>query len=160
MSSKVLKVKVHKVGENQKFVKVLAVGSDPESLRPHCVSLSHHLWSDDLSSIHRDTEDEAVPDWTHIAISADEEEFRKMTERFPTGGDHCECCSRRDTCKLEQLESNSRRSLRHFRDQVYSKMSADAPWLIIDEDPSCGFHDGLYWIKNRSKGSQNPDEGI
>ena len=150
MAPKLINIEVKEVDEDQKFRRVLAVGGDPSILKPYCESMTHFAWSDDLAPLSREIDEEEKAnqsDWTHIALFADEDDHRKMIEWFSTGGNHCKCCPRSQTTKLDQIGTNSMRNLHFLRDQILRKLSDSSNWLVIDNNPSHKLFDGLYRLK-------------
>ena len=153
MAPKVLNIEVKEVDKDKRFRRVLAVGGDPSILKPYCESMTHFAWSDDLTPLsHEINEEEKAnqSDWTHIALFADEDDHREMTERFSTGENHCKCCPHSQTTKLDQISTNSTRNVHFLRDQILRKLSDSSNWLIIDNDPSHKLFDGLYRLKGSS----------
>lgn len=152
MAPKILNIEVKEVDKDKRFRRVLAVGGDPSILKPYCESLTHFAWSDDLAPLSHEIDEEEKAnqsDWTHIALFADEDDYGQMTEWFFTSGNHCKCCPRSQTTKLDQVGTNSTRNLHFLRDQILRKLS-DSSYLIIDNNPSHKLFDGLYRLKESS----------
>ena len=150
-----MRIKLAKVKDDQMFENVLAIGGDPAVLEPHCRSLTHYSWADDLEAIAYDWDDETAarepPSWTHVALFAEKDELRDMGKVFSKGGQHCDCCTSHLTTKRDQLYSVC--NLSHIRDEALRSTTEKRKWLIIDRKVPAHLNDGLFWLEGNSQSS-------